>query len=140
MRYLLFVVAILFVMDFARAQTINPGLWKAKTVIKLNTLALPAIDVDDCISASEAKDIRKYIQENLIPETQCVIKTWDYKKPDLKVTLTCSNSQYDSKGELKGKVTEKAFNIAGTLSGTHVMMGDVDVGVDYKGTYTKACK
>lgn len=127
--------------SLAVAQTINPGLWKASTVIKLNSVGLPPIDVNDCISANEAKDIKKYIQENLIPDTQCTIKKWDYKNPDLKVNLSCENSQYSSKGELIGKVTEKAFNIAGTLRGSHIMMGDVNVGIDYKGTYaTKACK
>lgn len=140
MKILLFVLATTFVTHFAQAQTITPGLWKAKTVIKLNTLALPPIDANDCISANEAKDIRKYIQENLIPDTQCTIKTWDYKKPELKVTLTCSNSQYDAKGDVRGKVTEKEFHLTGTLSGTHIVMGDVEVGIDYKGTYTKTCK
>lgn len=124
----------------AQAQTVTPGLWKAKTKITLGTMTMPLFDADDCISPAEAKDVKKYIQENLIPETQCTIKTWDYKKPDLKVTLTCSNDQYTAKGNMTGKVTDKEFKIAGTLSGNHVVMGDISVGVDYDGKYTKACK
>ena len=127
--------------SLSAGQTITPGLWKASTVIKLNSLALPSVDVDDCVSANEAKDIKKYIQENLMPDTQCKIKTWDYKKPNIKISLSCENSQYSSKGDLAGKVTEKAFNIAGSMRGTHIMMGEVDVGIDYKGTYNKKdCK
>jgi hypothetical protein len=122
------------------AQNITSGLWKAQTKIKLNKLSLPSIDVEDCISPPEAKDIKKYIQENLIPETQCTITKWDYKNPNLKVSLSCENSQYDSKGNLTGKVTDKAFNISGILSGSHVLMGEVDVGIDYNGTYLKTCK
>ncbi|MBS1972349.1 MAG: DUF3617 family protein [Bdellovibrionales bacterium] len=124
----------------ASAQNITPGLWKAKTKITLGGMSMPLFDVDDCISPAEAKDIKKYIQENLIPETQCTVKTWDYKKPDLKVTLTCENNQYKAKGNLSGKVTDKEFKIGGTLQGTHVVMGDISVGVDYDGKYTKACK
>lgn len=130
----------LLLASICSAQTITPGLWKAKTKLNVGGMSMPLFDTDDCISQAEAKDIKKYIQENLIPETQCTVKTWDYKKPDLKVTLTCENSQYSAKGNLNGKVTEKEFKIAGTLHGTHVVMGDIDVGVDYDGKYTKACK
>jgi len=133
-------VAILTLSSFASAQTITPGLWKAKSKITVGGMTMPLFDTNDCISSSEAKDIKKYIQENLIPETQCTITKWDYKKPDLKVTLTCENSQYKAKGNLSGTVTDKEFKIAGTLDGDHVVMGEVSVGVDYKGTYTKACK
>jgi len=124
----------------AKAQTITPGLWKAKTKIILGGMAMPLFDTDDCISQAEANDIKKYIQENLIPETQCSIKKWDYKKPNLKVSLHCENDQYSAKGDLAGKVTDKLFKIAGTLHGTHAIMGNVSVGVDYNGTYSKACK
>jgi len=138
---LFFALCICLNASLALAQTITPGMWKASTVVKLNSLALPPVDVNDCISANEAKDIQKYIQENLMPETQCKIKTWDYKKPDIKISLSCENEQYSSKGDLAGKVTEKAFNIAGTMKGSHVMMGSVDVGIDYKGTFaSKTCK
>lgn len=129
-----------FLATTAFAQNITSGLWKAKTKITIAGMTMPLFDVDDCISSNEAKDIKKYIQENLIPETQCTVKTWNYKKPDLKVTLSCENSQYNANGNLSGKVTDKEFKIGGTLHGTHVAMGSVNVGVDYTGTYTKACK
>lgn len=139
MKSVLFISLLLS--SVASAQTITPGLWKAKTKITLGGMTMPLFDVDDCVSATEAKDIKKYIQENLIPETQCKVNTWDYKKPALKVTLTCENDQYKAKGDLSGKVTDKEFKIAGTLKGTHVVMGDVAVGVDYDGVYTnKPCK
>lgn len=135
-----FLAIALLLSSIASAQTITPGLWKAKTKLTLGGMAMPLFDVDDCISADEAKDIKKYIQENLIPETQCKVSTWDYKKPDLKVTLTCENNQYSANGKLNGKVTDKEFKIAGTLTGKHVVMGAIDVGVDYDGKYTKTCK
>lgn len=133
-------IAVNFFAATASAQNVTPGLWKAKTKITLGGMTMPLFDADDCISAAEAKDIKKYIQENLIPETHCAIKTWDYKKPNLKVSLTCENTQYKAKGELGGKVTDKEFKIAGTLQGTHVVMGEISVGIDYDGKYQKACK
>ncbi|MBC7371435.1 MAG: DUF3617 family protein [Bdellovibrionaceae bacterium] len=124
----------------ANAQTITAGLWKANTELSVNGIALPNIPVEDCISTKEAKDIRKYLQENLMPETSCKITNWDYAKPMLKASLSCDGKQGKSQGKLSGKVTEKSFDITGNLSGEHVLMGSVDIAIKYKGDYQKDCK
>ena len=120
-------------------QTIASGLWKANTEISVNGIALPNVPVEDCISQKEAKDIRKYLQENLMPETSCKIMTWDYVKPNLKATLNCDGKQGKSQGKLGGTVTEKRFDIVGHLEGNHVLLGAVDIGIKYQGSYLKNC-
>lgn len=139
MRFLA-LIFLLSSVTVAKAQTVTPGLWKAKTKLIVAGMTMPLFDAEDCISQTEAKNIKKYIQENLIPETQCTITKWDYKKPNLKTSLHCENDQYSAKGDLTGKVTDKLFKVAGTLYGTHAIMGKISVGVDYNGTYSKACK
>jgi hypothetical protein len=124
----------------AFAQSVTAGLWKARTEISVNSIPMPPIPVNDCLSDKESKNIRGYIQENLMPETSCKITTWDYNKPSLKATLACDGKQGKSKGKLSGTLTEKSFDISGTLEGEHVLMGSVDIDVKYTGNYVKACK
>jgi hypothetical protein len=129
-----------FLGPVAWGQTISAGLWKARTEVTVNSLPLPAIPVEDCISQKEAKDIRHYLEENLMPETSCKITKWDFKAPDLKASLNCDGKQGTSKGSLSGKVTEKSFDIAGTMTGQHVVLGTVELAIKYNGHYVKACK
>jgi hypothetical protein len=139
-------MSFIFILSFflapheAQAQNVTPGLWKARTEISINSIPMPPLSVDDCLSAKEAKDIRGYIQENLMPDTSCKITKWDYKNPLLKASLSCNGKQGASKGTLSGKVTEKSFDISGTLEGEHMIMGSVDIDVKYTGNYSKACK
>ncbi|RYZ80408.1 MAG: DUF3617 family protein [Proteobacteria bacterium] len=126
--------------SFAKAQTVTPGLWKARTEIRINGLAMPPLPTDDCLKDKEAKNIRAYIQENLLPETSCKITTWDYKKPQLKATLDCDGKDGKSHGTLGGVLNEKDFDISGNLEGNHALMGAVNIGVKYTGKYQKACR
>ncbi len=126
--------------QLAYAQNVSPGLWKARTEISINDIPMPPISADDCLSSKESKNIRNYIQENLMPETSCKITKWDYKNPQLKASLSCKGNQGTSKGNLLGKVTEKFFTISGTLEGEHNIIGAVDIKVTYTGSYTKPCK
>ena len=122
------------------AQSVSPGLWKSRTEIEINSVPMPPIPIEDCLGSKDAKDIRNYIQENLMPETKCQITKWEFKKPKLKASLSCKNSQGTSQGHLGGEIADKSFDISGTLDGDHVIMGSVEISVHYKGSYVKACK
>lgn len=124
----------------AFSQTVTAGLWKARTELTVNSVPMPAVPTDDCLGEKDAKNIRNYIQENLIPETSCRITKWDFKKPTLKASLSCDGKQGHSQGSLHGKLTEKSFRITGTLEGEHALLGAVNIDVLYTGDYMKACK
>jgi hypothetical protein len=136
----LFFLPFCFVASPVLAQTVTPGQWKSRTEISVNRLPMPALPADDCLSEKQTKNIRQYIQENLMPETSCKITKWDYQKPRLTASLVCDGKQGHSTGKLSGKITDKSFDITGSMEGEHVVMGTVDIDVKYTGNYVKPCK
>ena len=74
MTYLIFVILTVFTLS-ASAQSLQPGLWKVKTVVKLNGIPLPTKDDEDCILASEAKDVKATIAKEL-KRNDCEVKEW----------------------------------------------------------------
>lgn len=101
----------------ALAQSIQPGTWRAKTTVELNGMPLPASEAEECITKSEAQDLKPNIAKEL-KKKGCDITKWTVKGQNLEASLQCKNKQLQAKGQLKGTVTAKKYDLSGNAEGS----------------------
>lgn len=121
------------------AQSLQPGMWKVKSEIKLNGIALPSESDEDCITADEAKDAKTTVAKEL-KRNDCQIKSWIVKGKYLTANIACDGSEIQAEGILKGQFTKKSYTLSGEAKGTYQNLIPSIAKIRLEGTWTKACK
>lgn len=137
MIYLILILLNLFVFTVS-AQSLQPGIWKVKTVFKLNGIPLPTQDDQECISASEAKDAKSTIAKEL-KRNDCEIKTWKIAGKNLETKISCSGSDVKAEGVLKGQFTAKSYRLTGKAEGTYQDIIPSVASLSLAGDWVKDC-
>lgn len=132
------IVALLLGSSGAFAQNMQPGLWRAKTVLALNGIPLPASEDEECITKEETKDAKQTITDEL-KKKGCSLTKWDLKGKKLEAALKCQNNDLQAEGTLKGTVTEKSYALKGEAEGTFKMIPSFAT-LDLSGKWLKTCK
>jgi hypothetical protein len=121
------------------AQTMKPGMWKAKSSFKLNGLSLPASEGEECITAEEAKDPKNTISKEL-KKNGCELTQWKLKGKKLEAALSCKNKDVDATGKIHGTVSEKSYSLVGEAEGTYQGVLPSQATVNLDGQWVKDCK
>ncbi len=120
------------------AQQLSAGLWKVKTIFKLNGIALPTTEDEDCISATEAKDVKGTVTKEL-KRNDCEIKSWKVSGKNLEATIACSRAEIEAEGNLKGQFTKKSYQLSGDATGTFQGVIPSTATLQLSGSWVKAC-
>ena len=109
--------ALLLISSFAQAQSMQAGLWQAKTSLQLNGIPLPSSDDQECISKADAKDVKTTITK-MLDKKGCSLTKWSLKGKKLEASLKCSKDDLEAEGRLQGTVTAKAYDLSGEADGS----------------------
>ncbi|MGZ5280174.1 MAG: DUF3617 domain-containing protein, partial [Pseudobdellovibrionaceae bacterium] len=85
-----------------KAQSLKPGVWKAKSSFQLNGIQLPSSEDEECVTATEAKDAKSTIAKEL-KKNGCELTKWMVKGKKIEASLVCKNNEMDAKGNLHGQ-------------------------------------
>jgi hypothetical protein len=119
------------------AQSVEPGIWQADSSLHVIGFELPASHEQECVSASEAKDIRKTITKEL-ENIGCAYTKWVVKGHRLEVSLKCKRSGLDATGDLRGTVNAKNYDLTGDAEGTYQGI-PTQATLVLKGKWIKSC-
>lgn len=133
----LMLLAVFFLSQTGLAQSMQPGLWRAKSTLVLNNLPLPASEDEECVSKSQAKDVKQTITKEL-SKKGCTIQKWNLKSQQLDATLNCKSKDLEAKGTLKGKVENKSYKLTGEAEGTYKMIPSF-ASLQLEGQWVKNC-
>ncbi len=125
--------------NLLKAQSLQPGLWKVKSEIKLNGITLPSESDEDCITSAEAKDAKTTVAKEL-KRNDCQIKSWIVKGKNLTANIACDGSEIQAEGTLKGQFTKKSYILSGEAEGTYQKLIPSIAKIRLEGTWIKACK
>jgi hypothetical protein len=120
------------------AQSLEPGMWKAKTSFKLNGIPLPSSEHEECITPSEAKDVKSTITKEL-QKNKCELTKWNVKGKKLEASLECKSDELDAKGNLHGQFSKKSYELQGEAKGTYQNVLPSSATVQLSGQWVKAC-
>lgn len=120
------------------AQSIEPGIWAAESSLDLNGIPLPSSKDEECITASEAKDIKKTLTKEL-QKHGCKPTKWNVKGSQTEISLQCSKSGLEAKGNLQGSVTAKKYSLSGNAEGNYKSIPSFAT-IALKGEWKKPCK
>ena len=123
--------------SMALAQSIQPGIWQADSTLVINGLALPSSQQNDCVTASDAKDIKKTIMKEL-EKKGCAPLKWIVKDQQIEVSLLCAKSGLEAKGNLHGSVNSKNYQLSGEAEGTYEGIPS-HANIELKGKWMKSC-
>lgn len=129
---------VLVISSAAAAQSVQPGLWKAKSSLDLNGIPLPASEHEECVSHAAAKDLRKSIAKEL-KKKGCELTKWTVKNKKLDATLKCKNDDLEAEGALTGTVSPKSYDLSGKAEGTFKMIPSI-ASLKLSGEWMKNCK
>lgn len=101
----------------AKAQSVKPGLWKAETKIKLNGIPLPTSKNEECVSKTQAKDLKSTLT-NELKKNGCAVTHWSSKLKQIEISLRCNKSGLEATGKLRGQLTDKTYDLNGEAMGT----------------------
>lgn len=101
---------------FAKAQSIEAGLWKTETLMVVNGLPLPNPESEECISEGIAKDVKTRIEQEL-NNKGCELATWNISGTSVAASITCRTNVFRAKGKLAGQFTTKNYDIRGEAQG-----------------------
>jgi hypothetical protein len=119
------------------AQSVQPGVWQAETSLEINGISLPTPQESQCISESEAKDIKSTIVKELAKKG-CAPTKWIVKGQKVEVSLKCSTSSLEAKGNLHGSVGAKNYDLKGEAEGTYEGIPS-QASILLKGKWIKSC-
>ena len=140
MKIIIFAIALSgFPYSITRAQSLEPGQWKAKTSYKLNGISLPSHESESCVSAEEAKDARATIASNL-KKDGCELKSWDVKNGKLVATLSCNNNDVEATGKIHGTFAKKSYSLEGEAEGLFKKTIPSSATLKLTGEWVKKCK
>ena len=138
MKNKIFLGALIFVSLASDAQTMDAGLWQADSVVNIEGIPLPSSQDKECITKSQAKDIRKTISTEL-GKQGCKINKWSLRAEKLQASVTCDNHDIEASGDLTGTVKAKSYNISGTAAGNYKSI-PATANISLKGKWLSACK
>jgi hypothetical protein len=121
----------------AHSQSVEPGLWRADTSFAIIGIPLPPSQDEECISASEAKDIKTTLTKELL-KAGCTPTKWLAKDQQLEVSLKCTKSGLDATGNLRGTITAKSYDLTGEAEGTYLNIPS-QATIVLKGRWLKSC-
>jgi len=122
----------------AAAQSVAPGLWRDQSSFTINGVPLPAKNVEKCIAADEAKDVKAAINRD-VKEHDCVLTKWTVKGAKLEAALKCDRDDFEASGTLKGTFSRKSYSLDGEAEGTIKQMLPATAVVKLRGQWIKAC-
>ena len=131
-------VLLLLLSSVVKAQSLEPGQWKAKTTFKVGDISLPPSEDEECVSAAEAKDARSTITKEL-KRNGCKLLNWKVTGSQLEASLTCTNDQIDAKGTLRGHFSAKSYELSGDAEGTYQNLIPATATLKLTGQWAKAC-
>lgn len=121
-----------------QAVSMTPGLWKTTINVKLNGLPLPPSQSEECLSASETKDVKTTITKEL-KKKGCVLTKWNLKANQLNAALACKNEDLEANGKIQGSVTEKSYSLVGDAKGMYKNTLPSQATLSFKGEWDKSC-
>lgn len=133
------IAMILFSSSLLQAQSLEPGVWKAKTSFKLNGVPLPSSEDEECVSAGEAKDAKATIAKEL-KKKGCELTKWTIKGKKLEASLVCKSDELEAKGNLRGEFSKKSYELQGDAKGTYQNVLPSTATVQLSGQWVKACE
>lgn len=119
------------------AQSVQPGLWQTDSSVEVNGLSLPASKEEECISAAEAKDLKKSLTKELA-KNGCSSKKWTVKGKQIDVLLKCEKSDLEAEGKLHGTVNSKNYDLKGEAEGSYKSIPS-NAKFSLKGKWLKSC-
>ncbi len=109
---------LLFLSSASHAQSVEPGIWEADMSVAVNGIPLPPSHQSECVSAVEARDIKKSILKEL-EKNGCVSTKWVTKADKVDISLKCTQSGLEATGTMQGAVTAKSYTLNGEAEGTY---------------------
>ena len=134
---ILFLVSGMVVLN-VHAQSLKPGIWKVKTIFKLNGIPLPTEDDVACVTPAEAKDAKITVAKEL-NRNHCQIKSWKVNGKNLDARIACNGSDIEAEGVLKGTFNLKSYNLSGEAEGTYQGIIPSKAYLKLVGNWEKAC-
>lgn len=120
------------------AQSLEPGLWKSKTSVKLNGLPLPPSSNEECISSSQAKDAKAAIEKEL-KKQGCSLSNWVVKNQQLNAIVSCKNDDIEAVGKLHGEFSRKQYELRGEAKGKYKKVLPAVAALKLSGQWLKRC-
>ena len=102
----------------ANAQSLNAGLWKARTNYKVNGIPLPHTEDEECISKSQAKDVKATLSSAL-QKRGCEFNSWKLVGQELNAELHCKKDGFEATGIVKGSVTPTRYDLITDAKGKY---------------------
>lgn len=131
-------MTVLFLTSSVFAQSLDPGVWEAKSSFKLNGVPLPGGEDQECVTAADAKDAKITIGKEL-KKRGCEITKWDVKGKNLTASLKCENDDMDATGTIKGTFTAKSYSLSGEAQGTYQKLLPAEATLKLDGRWLKKC-
>ena len=128
----------LLFLSAGHAQSVDPGVWQADSTFEITGMELPPSRQSECISASEAKDIKKAILNELKIQG-CTATKWQVTGKKLFVSLNCEKSGFEASGNLRGTFSSKSYDLSGQADGTFQGI-PAEATISLKGKWLKPCK
>lgn len=132
-------LSILLSSTLSSAQTLEPGLWTSKASLSLNGIPLPDSDDEECITKDQTKDLKSTIEKGL-KKKGCQLTKWNLKNEKLTAALVCKNKDVDAKGELKGSVTKKSYDLKAEAKGKYKGAIPATADIRLTGQWMKKCE
>ena len=121
-----------------RAQSFEPGIWKAKESVTLNGLELPAHSSEDCLSSIQANEGKTTIEKEL-KKRGCTLKKWVVLNEKLDAEIDCKNKNFEAVGKLSGLFSKKSYKLKGEAKGTIQDVLFAVAELELNGQWVKAC-
>ncbi len=131
-------ICFLFFADKLLAQSFEPGLWTSKDSIELNGLQLPESTGEECITESQAKDVKTTIEKEL-KKKGCSLTKWTVKNKKLEAALSCKNNKMEAVGKLHGVFSSKSYDLQGEAKGTIKQILPAEAVLKFTGQWVKSC-
>ena len=103
---------------FAKAQSVQPGIWQANSSVTVSGIPLPSSQSSDCITAEQAKDLKKTLIKEL-EKKGCTESQWTVNGSQVEVSLKCNQSGLKADGHLQGQINPKDYDLTGEATGTY---------------------
>lgn len=136
--FILILVSSLFTFSHSYAQSMKPGFWHVKESFKINGIALPSHEGNECISSEEAKDVKASLVESL-QKKDCTLTNWTVNGENLQAGLNCKNNDFTAKGTLTGHFTKKSYTLKGRAKGKIKDTIPAKADVEMQGQWISAC-
>ena len=98
---------------------------------------MPESKNQECVSTAQAKDIKGTLSKEL-KKHGCSVTKWTAKGKQVEIAIQCDKSGLVAKGNLRGTVEPKNYNLSGEAEGTFQQIPS-QASVSLKGKWLKIC-